>query len=148
MTINRRLRWVAAGALMAAMPLAGTVVTSAQQSQSRRIEALETNYVSFWALADDEVAIVVAGDGDTDLDCSVYDGDGQLLASDTNDTDRCVMRFTTPHSGLVGIRIDNLGDVWNAYEIRVLTAPRPGVALPGHRLAFKPPPGGQQPPAL
>jgi hypothetical protein len=133
MTVNRLFRQLVGGGLMAAVVVGGTTTTFAQHSHSSRIEAFETNYWRFLAPAGEDIEVTVEGDGDTDLDCRALDRDGQLLASDTEDTDFCVMRFAVPQSGFVQVRIDNLGDVWNAYEMRVASARRP-VALPGQRL--------------
>ncbi len=69
----------------------------------------------FWA---NEIAeIVVSGDGDTDLDLYVYDQNGNLIASDTDYTDDCYVRFCPRWTGLFRIKIVNRGGVYNNYVI-------------------------------
>ena len=43
--------------------------------------------------------VVVSGDTDTDLDLYVYDAYGRLIASDTDYTDQCIVRFRAPQTG-------------------------------------------------
>ncbi len=57
----------------------------------------------------------VRGDGDTDLDCYVYDQNGNLVDSDTDTTDYCILRWAPQWTGPFALRIRNLGSVWNAY---------------------------------
>lgn len=63
--------------------------------------------------------IVVDGDGDTDLDCYVYDRAGRLLGADNDGTDYCVVRFRRPATGNVVLDVENLGRVYNAYAVSV-----------------------------
>ncbi len=69
----------------------------------------------FWANEIAEVA--VSGDGDTDLDLYVYDENGNLIASDTDYTDDCYVRFSPRWTGLFRIKIVNRGGVYNNYAI-------------------------------
>lgn len=69
----------------------------------------------FWANELAEVA--VSGDGDTDLDLYVYDENGNLIASDTDYTDDCYVRFCPRWTGLFRIKIVNRGGVYNNYAI-------------------------------
>lgn len=69
----------------------------------------------FWA---DEIAeVAVSGDGDTDLDLYVYDENGNLIASDTDYTDDCYVRFCPRWTGRFRIKIVNRGGVYNNYAI-------------------------------
>ena len=69
----------------------------------------------FWA---NEIAeIAVSGDGDTDLDLYVYDENGNCIASDTDYTDDCYVRFAPRWTGLFRIKIVNRGGVYNKYAI-------------------------------
>ena len=43
-------------------------------------------------------AVSVSGDGDTDLDCFVYDGDGNLVTKDDDATDECRLTFRPQRS--------------------------------------------------
>jgi len=65
-----------------------------------------------------ELAVAwVNGDGDTDLDCWVYDENGNLIASDTDYTDSCLLQWRPAWTGEFTLRIQNFGDVWNGYCI-------------------------------
>lgn len=69
----------------------------------------------FWAKELAEV--LVSGDGDTDLDLYVYDENGNLVASDTDYTDDCYVRFYPAWTGLFRIKIVNRGNVYNNFII-------------------------------
>jgi hypothetical protein len=83
-----------------------------------RVLAWDTDTWLVWTPAG-QTLVVADGDGDTDLDCWVYDRFGNLLAQDTDSTDLCIMRFQKPSSGDLTIRVSNLGDVYNRYELSV-----------------------------
>lgn len=59
--------------------------------------------------------ITVDGDGDTDLDCWVYDEQNREVSSDTDNTDYCVLE--TPGMGRHRLVIRNLGTVYNEYVV-------------------------------
>ncbi len=62
--------------------------------------------------------ISVRGDGDTDLDLYVYDENGNLVASDTDGLDYCVVQFNPKWTGRFRIVVRNLGSVYNRYTLR------------------------------
>ena len=65
-----------------------------------------------------EVAeVAVSGDRDTDLDLYVYDENGNLVASDTDYTDQCYVRFQPIWTGLFRVKIVNRGGVYNNYQM-------------------------------
>jgi len=68
----------------------------------------------------DNAAIVISGDGDTDLDLFVYDANGNLIGSDTDRSDDCVVRFQPYWTGTFRIEVRNLGSVYNRCEIACL----------------------------
>lgn len=71
--------------------------------------------IKFWAK---ELAeICVSGDGDTDLDLYVYDENGNLIESDTDYTDECVVRWVPAWTGNFIIKIVNRGALYNNYVI-------------------------------
>src|SRR5262245_4989267 len=80
------------------------------------VEAHDTNAHRIWAPSGSS-RVVVDGDGDTDLDCSVYDRFDKLLGFDYDGTDYCVVNITQRTSGYIRIEIENLGDVWNRYHL-------------------------------
>ena len=59
--------------------------------------------------------ILVSGDGDTDLDLYVYDSNGNLIASDTDYTDDCYVRWVPRWTGSFIVKIVNRGRVYNRY---------------------------------
>lgn len=61
--------------------------------------------------------ILVSGDGDTDLDLYVYDSNGNLIASDTDYSDDCYVRWYPKWTGRFIIKIVNRGGVANRYAI-------------------------------
>ncbi len=60
-------------------------------------------------------SIRVDGDGDTDLDCYVYDASGTLVAYDNDLTDYCILDWYQASTGAIRLEIRNLGDVYNEY---------------------------------
>jgi len=66
----------------------------------------------------EQAAVYVSGDGDTDLDLYVYDSNGNLIGSDTDYSDECLVTWTPAWTGPFVIKIQNLGGVWNAYTLR------------------------------
>jgi hypothetical protein len=61
----------------------------------------------------------VIGDGDTDLDCYVYDRFGTLIGADTDRTDHCIIDWAQGTSSHLLFRIENLGTVYNRYQFRL-----------------------------
>lgn len=82
---------------------------------SARVNGGATNIHTFYVGYDDD-RVIVRGDHDTDLDCWVYDENGRLVDSDTDDTDICYLE--TPGVGEHQLRIRNYGRVYNAYTVR------------------------------
>jgi hypothetical protein len=61
--------------------------------------------------------IAVYGDGDTDLDLFVYDGRGNLIAYDTTYSGNGFVTLVPRYDGPVTICIENLGDVYNEFNV-------------------------------
>lgn len=61
----------------------------------------------------------VLGDGDTDLDLYIYDESGNRVCSDADSTDTMYCRWTPKRTGDFTIKIKNLGDVYNQYDLLV-----------------------------
>ena len=109
---KRSLRWlVAAGLVLASVSpvLAGVVRTG-------RVAAFSTDAWTLWATSGSS-RVVVDGDGDTDLDCYVYNRFGTLLGADDDSKDYCVVDVYQRTSGNLRIEIRNLGRVWNGYAL-------------------------------
>jgi hypothetical protein len=82
------------------------------------VRARSTDQYRLTFRGQEPAVIAVAGDGDTDLDLYVYDENGHAICSDTDATDRMVCRWNPIWTGEFVIRIANLGNVYNRYEVR------------------------------
>jgi hypothetical protein len=63
--------------------------------------------------------IRVDGDGDSDLDAYLYDENGNLIDSDDDSTDLCILDVTPLWIGPFTLRIVNRGSVANLYSLTV-----------------------------
>ena len=61
----------------------------------------------------------IVGDGDTDLDLFVYDEMGNRVAANTNRIDRASVSWFPLRNSRYRIVVENLGGVYNAFEIEV-----------------------------
>lgn len=87
---------------------------------SRDYYAVNGNsYLDYTAsfVANQLAEILLSGDGDTDLDLYVYDSNGNLIASDTDYSDDCYVRWVPKWTGRYTIRIVNRGPVYNRFVI-------------------------------
>ena len=80
--------------------------------RGRRTHALHVGLEDYW--------LTVRGNGRTDLDCWVYDSYGELVDSDTDETDYCILE--TPGVGTHRLVIRNFGGRTNYYTIRQLAS--------------------------
>lgn len=104
-------------AVVAAAILATSTVAMAQGS-FRRLFGGQTHTFTAYVVAGVPAAVTIRGDGDTDLDLYVYNRFGQLVAADDDGTDLCIVRWVPASSGMVTIRVVNLGSVYNDYVIQ------------------------------
>ena len=87
---------------------------------SRDYYAVNGNsYLDYTAsfVANQLAEVLLSGDGDTDLDLYVYDSNGNLIASDTDYSDDCYVRWVPKWTGRYTIRIVNRGPVYNRFVI-------------------------------
>lgn len=77
------------------------------------------SYMDYTAsfVANQLAEVLVSGDGDTDIDLYVYDSNGNLIASDTDYSDDCYVRWVPKWTGRYTIRIVNRGPVYNRFVI-------------------------------
>lgn len=61
--------------------------------------------------------VALTGDGDTDLDLSIYDEHGSLVCDDFGPTDDAYCSWVPRWTGLFRIHVENLGDVYNRYRL-------------------------------
>lgn len=80
-----------------------------------RAEATDVYKIDFRGGRDAEV--YVRGDGDTDLDLFITDENGNDICSDTETDDRPYCSWSPRWTGEFTVRIENLGDVYNEYEL-------------------------------
>ncbi|MBR0117085.1 MAG: pre-peptidase C-terminal domain-containing protein [Prevotella sp.] len=88
----------------------------------RRTDRVLAGYTDTWTFTfrgGEYAYVIVSGDGDTDLDLYIYDENGNLIDSDTDDTDDCVCSFTPRWTGKYYIKIKNRGRVYNNYELLI-----------------------------
>jgi hypothetical protein len=114
-TLVRRI-FVLACALLLIVGAAAPAL--AQYFRTGRVLAFGTDTWRVWAPAG-YTRVMVDGDGDTDLDCWVYDRFGNVLGQDIDSTDLCIINFRNWSSGSLTIRVRNLGSVYNDYELTV-----------------------------
>lgn len=67
----------------------------------------------------EQAAVLVSGDGDTDLDLYVTDENGNQICADTDASDTMLCRWTPAWTGPFGIHVRNLGRVYNNYKLAV-----------------------------
>lgn len=87
---------------------------------SRDYYAVNGNsYLDYTAsfVANQLAEVLLSGDGDTDLDLYVYDSNGNLIASDTDYSDDCYVRWVPAWTGRYTIRIVNRGPIYNRFVI-------------------------------
>ena len=68
-------------------------------------------------IADQLAAILVRGDGDTDLDLFVFDSNGNLVQKDTDYTDKCYVSWVPLWTGRYIVKIVNRGPILNNYHL-------------------------------
>jgi hypothetical protein len=83
-----------------------------------QVEAYSTDAYELRFQAGQPAAIDVIGDGDTDLDCFVYDANGHLIDWDEGVTDQCMLRWSPAWTGAFHLHIRNRGQVYNGYVLR------------------------------
>lgn len=67
----------------------------------------------------EQAAVLVSGDGDTDLDLYITDENGNTICTDTDASDTMLCRWTPAWTGPFGIHVRNLGRVYNNYKLAV-----------------------------
>jgi hypothetical protein len=91
--------------------------TYGARSNTYSVPANSTHTFNITFNGGEYAGIRVVGDGDTDLDCSVYDSSGRLVASDNDYTDYCVLDFYPRTTNQHRLTIRNWGDVYNRYQL-------------------------------
>ena len=106
---------VAIGTLIPALSFAGAKNGAGCQNDTVNANSYDSYVITF--RGGEQAVVAVSGDGDTDLDLYVYDEYGNLIASDTDYTDDCVVSWFPRWTGKFLIRVRNRGNVYNRYTI-------------------------------
>ena len=106
---------VAIGTLIPALSFAGATNGAGRKNETVNANDTDTYVITF--NGGEPAMVVVSGDGDTDLDLYVYDENGNLVASDTDYTDDCIVSWSPRWTGKFVIRVRNRGNVYNRYTI-------------------------------
>jgi hypothetical protein len=106
----------AAAVVVAVAILASSTVAMAQGTL-RRLPPGQTHTYTAYVVAGVPATVAIRSDGHTDFDLFVYDRFGQLVGIEDHDTDCCVVRWIPRSSGMVTIRVVNVGWGYNNYVI-------------------------------
>ena len=84
-----------------------------------RVSANSTDVYNVTFIGGEPAEVFLVGDGDTDLDLFIYDENGNLIDSDTDNTDVCLCEWTPRWTGRFTIKIRNYGSVYNEYTMLI-----------------------------
>lgn len=87
------------------------------KSTTTRVEANSVDTFTIRFYGQSSAVVALRGDGDTDLDLYVYDENGNSIASDDDNSDYCIVRWTPRYTGLFTIRVRNRGNLYNRYSM-------------------------------
>lgn len=87
------------------------------KSATERVNAHSTDVYRIQFRGNEEASVLVVGDGDTDLDLYIYDENGNLIDQDLDYGDTCLCTWYPAWTGYFTIKVKNLGNVYNRYEI-------------------------------
>ena len=82
------------------------------------ISAYSTDTYKIQFKENQKARVQVTGVGLTDLDLYIYDNNGNLITSDTSDSDNCECVWTPQWTGEFTIRIKNRGGMYNLYYLQ------------------------------
>jgi hypothetical protein len=116
---------IALAASAAVLGLAGPA--AAQASRDYRVEARQSQMVDL-TICSPAVRMDVAGDGDTDVDFTVFDQNNSVVYQDLDTDDQTSTTLYGTAGGRGGcqtwrIQLDNLGNVWNRVRVTLTDVP-------------------------
>jgi hypothetical protein len=82
-----------------------------------RVNGLSNDWYTINFRGGEVARLQVIGDGDTDLDCYIYDENNNLITKDDDRTDYCVLQWNPRWTGPFRVKIANLGRVYNQYTL-------------------------------
>ena len=113
--MKRFLAGLAVFAMSGSLALAGA--KGGPKGAEGVVKPLETDQFVVVFRGGELASVAVSGDGDTDLDLFVYDEFGNLVASDSDDTDDCLAAWVPRVNGRFIIHVVNRGLLSNAYGL-------------------------------
>jgi hypothetical protein len=118
-TPNRSRVYLAVVLMIAGLIFATSVSTLAQNLHlhSDVVRAYSTDVYHMTFIGREWEALVVSGDGSTDLDLYVYDENNNLIAKDDDNTDDCAVRFIPRWTGNFTVKVVNRGKYANTYTL-------------------------------
>ena len=116
-------RWIITALLAAALTVPAFAPAYAQSVRNYRVEANREFWVNL-NLCSARVYIEAQGDGDTDVDFTIYDARGRVAFQDLDYDDyTSVTLYPRVGSGrgcqAYRLKLNNLGDVWNMVRVTV-----------------------------
>lgn len=69
--------------------------------------------------SDESTRILVKGDGNSDIDCAIFDEDGNLIDKDTNPKETCYLQVIPKWTGKFTLFIINDSSNYSAYALNV-----------------------------
>lgn len=82
-----------------------------------RVDSYDNDYHYITFYGGQRAIVAVEGDHDTDLDLTIYDENGNQVASHIDNYDNCVCSWVPNRTATYTIKIRNYGDVYNAYTL-------------------------------
>jgi hypothetical protein len=105
------------GAVVAPTTVAQAGAVGGPVYQHDRVQAYSQVSYTIRCRGGEWTNLVVRGDGDTDLDLFVYDAAGNLVGSDTDLTDLCLVRWFSSTTQTYTVVVKNFGVVYNDFVI-------------------------------
>lgn len=106
----------------AVVPRGKTAAPTYLANTSYRVEATSIRWVDL-NLCSPRVTVEVTGDGDTDVDFTIYDASNNVMYSDVDLDDRTVAVLRPPAGNgrcvIWKLKLNNLGNVWNQVTVNV-----------------------------
>jgi hypothetical protein len=119
-SIRNHRSFLAAAVLAMITAISGPMTASAAFCGAVDARARDTYEDVFMFRAGQSRTVIVEGDHDTDLDCFLYDENGNEVDRDDDYTDTCVLGVTPRWTGEFSLVVVNYGHVYNAYCVEIL----------------------------
>lgn len=114
--LNRILALAAVGAIAAGLAYGGGL--DGPMRGEHVIPGKGTHYQTVRFQGGEDAIVIVSGDGDSDLDLFIHDGNNNIVCSDDDTSDLAMCRWTPNYSASYRLRIKNIGPTANRYWLR------------------------------